>query len=183
MTPPKKPRPKGEIQPFAQLDLEIAGLGFILYSPFAVAHIADGEDYLQTHFWEPEAVAKHINACTLTGFGTGSPGRYHLSFLDRAASVEEENRATMKLRLGIEVRDGVICVRDLYDLMDWSAACPAEQQVRVRDGFYRLTVLSDPPATGIIGDNQHITVSFERTPKKPLIRHAGVPDLTPDDED
>ena len=33
-------------KPFARLNLTIRGLGFILYSPFAVAHIADGEDYL-----------------------------------------------------------------------------------------------------------------------------------------
>jgi hypothetical protein len=179
----KKPRPKGAASPFAQLTLEIAGLGFILYSPFAVAHIADGEDYLQTQFWEPEAVAEHVNACTLTAFCTGSPGRYNLSLVDRAASIEEENRATMKLRLGIEVRDGTMCVRDLYDLLDWSAKCPAEQQVPLRDGFYRLTVLSDPPASGTLGDNQHITIYFEQMAKKPQIRHLGVPDLTPEGEE
>jgi hypothetical protein len=168
-------------KPFARLKLSIRGLGFILYSPFAVAHIADGDDYLQTHFWEPEAVAEHVNTCTLTGFGTGSPGRDHLAFVDRVPSADEENRATMKLRLGIEIRDGVMCARDLYDLMDWSAACPDEQRVRLRSGFYRLTVLSDPPDSGILGDDQRITIYMERTPKRPLLHHAGVPDLTPDE--
>jgi hypothetical protein len=175
----KKPRPKSKDQPFAELSLEIAGLGFVLYSPFAVAHIAEGENYLRTHFWEPEAVAEHVNACTLTGFCTGSPGRYRLVLLDRGASAEEENQAAMKLRLGIEIRDGVMCVRDLYDLLDWSA-CPMEQQVPLRDGFYRLTVLSDPPERSFIGDNQRIAIYFERMPEKPIIRHAGVPNLTPD---
>ena len=179
--PPKKQRPKATTQPFAQLNLEIAGLGFILYSPFAVAHIAEGEDYLQAHFWKPKDVARHVNACTLTAFCTGSPGHYRLSFLDRAASPEEESGAAMKLRLGIEIHDGIMCVRDLYDLLDWSAACPAKQRVRLRDGFYRLTVLSDPPENTFIGDNQRVTIHFERTTKKPLIRHAGVPDLTPDE--
>jgi hypothetical protein len=174
---------KRKPKPFAQLNLEIAGLGIILYSPFAVAHIANGEDYLQGHFWEAETVAKHVNACTLTCFGTGSSGRYRLLFVNGEAPAEEEARATMKLRLGIEIRDGVMCVRDLYDLMDWSAACPAGQLVRLRDGFYRLTVLSDPPRSGIIGDNQRITIYFEPTPKKPPIRHRGVPDLTPDDDE
>jgi len=169
---------------FAQIDLEIAGLGIILYSPFAVAHIADGENYLRPHFWRPEAVAEHVNACTLTCFCTGSPGRYHLSLVNRAASTEEENRASLKLRLGIEVRDEVLCVRDLYDLLEWSATCEAEQQVRLRDGFYRLTVLSDPPENGILGDDQHITIYFEHMSEKPPIHHAGVPNLTPDhDED
>jgi hypothetical protein len=175
----KKQRPKDAEQRLAQLHLEIAGLGFILYSPFAVAHIADGEDYLQTQFWEPDDVARHVNACTLTAFCTGSPGRYHLLFLDRAASVEEENCATMKIRLGIEIRDGVMCVRDLYDLIDWSVVCPVGQLIQIRNGFYRLTVLSDPPKSGIIGDNQLITIYFEPTTRRPRICHAGVPNLTP----
>ena len=86
----------------------------------------------------------------------------------------------MKLRLGIKVRDGTVCLRDLYDLMEWSATCPARQRVRVRDGFYRLTVLSDPPASGVLGDRQRIAIYFERTARKPAIRWQGVPDLTPE---
>lgn len=179
---PKKSRPKRSVRPFAELNLEIAGLGFILYSPFTVTHIADGEDYLQAHFWDPDDVAEHVNACTLTAFCTGSPGRYRISFLNCAASAEEETGAAMKLRLGIEIRDGVLCVRDLYDLLDWSATCPTEQQVRLANGFYRLTVLSDPPRSGIIGDNQRITIHFERMTRKPIIRHAGVPNLTPEED-
>ena len=170
-----------DAKPFARLNLSIRGLGFILYSPFAVAHITDGDDYLQTHFWEPEAVAEHVNACTLTTFCTGSPGRFHLSLFDRSAPDKEVEGATMKLRLGIKVRGGVVCLRDLYDLMEWSAACPAEQQVRVLDGFYRLTVLSDPPASGVLGDRQKISIYFERMTRKPAIRWDGVPDLTPED--
>lgn len=183
--PRKKSQPATEktaSDAFAQLNLEIAGLGFILYSPFAVAHIAEGEDYLRSHFWKPESVAEHVNACTLTAFCTGSPGKYQLCFVEGAASAEDETSATMKLRLGIEVRGGLICVRDLYDLLDWSAKCPAKQRIKLVDGFYRLTVLSNRPKSGILGDRQLITIYFERTPTKPVIRHRGVPDLTPDDE-
>src|SRR5262245_35360841 len=41
-----------------ELELKIAGLGIILYSPPAVAHIAEGSDYLGEHFSRPEDVAR-----------------------------------------------------------------------------------------------------------------------------
>jgi hypothetical protein len=183
--PPKRER-ESKMQPsesaprlFATLGIEIAGLGFIVYSPFAVAHIAEGENYLRAHFWQPGAVATHVNACTLTAFCTGSPGHYHLTFVHGSASAEDESGASLKLRIGLEVRDGVFCVRDLYDLLDWSAECPAKQRIPLRDGFYRLTVLSDPPANSFLGDNQHIAIYFEETKEKPHIHHDGVPNLTP----
>jgi hypothetical protein len=167
-------------RPFAKLHLDVAGLGIILYSPFAVAHIAEGDDYLQAQFWEPEAVAKHVMACGLTCFCTGSPGRYRLSFIQACPPDDVVNRATLKLRLGIEVRDSTVCVRDLYDLMDWSAECPEGQQVKLADGFYRITVLSATPRSGITGDNQRITLYFDQVKKKPQLRYEGVPSLLPD---
>jgi hypothetical protein len=63
-----------------EMKVRICGLGFILYSPPAVAHIEEGADYLAAHFWEPEDVARHVMGCELTAFATGSPGDFVLRF-------------------------------------------------------------------------------------------------------
>jgi len=60
----------------ATVFLPLEGLGIILYSSFAVAHIGKDEDYLQTHFLQPQDVAAHVNRGTISAFGTGSPGDY-----------------------------------------------------------------------------------------------------------
>lgn len=70
-------RPNWEV---LEIDLEIAGVGIILYSPPAVAHIPEGSDYLREHFSHGKDVARHVRACRLTGFCTGSPGEFHLRF-------------------------------------------------------------------------------------------------------
>ena len=56
-----------------------------------------------------------------------------------------------KLRLGIEVRDGGVFIRDLYDLMDWSLECSEQQCLRLANGWYLVTVYSSLPASGITG--------------------------------
>lgn len=43
-----------------QFQRSIAGLVIIFYSPHAVRHIEEGEDYLGEHYWEPKDVLPHI---------------------------------------------------------------------------------------------------------------------------
>jgi hypothetical protein len=160
-----------------EIALDIAGLGIILYSPPAVAHIAGRSDYLQKHFSQPEDVARHVMACELTAFCTGSPGSFRVRFLDGPPNESDVHSADFKLRLGLWARDGTICVRDLYDLMEWSNECPAEQRLSVADGWYRLTVFSSRPASGVLGDDQVINISLEAVAKKPRLRWEGVPQL------
>jgi hypothetical protein len=160
-----------------EIAVDISGLGFILYSPPAVAHISEGSDYLNKHFWRPEDVARHVMACQLTGFCTGTPGSFRLRFRDGPRDEQAVAAAEFKLRLGLEVHEGVICIRDLYDLMQWSAECPASQKLPMADGWYRLTVYSSPPASGILGDNQVIDIHLEAMREKPELRWEGVPAL------
>jgi hypothetical protein len=160
-----------------EIALDIAGLGLILYSPPAVAHIADGDDYLQSHFWEPEDVARHVTAGQLIAFCTGSPGSYRVRFHHNPATEQAVAKAEFKLRLALQVHDTVVCVRDLYELMDWEAACPAEQQVQLANGWYRLTVLSSYPRSGRPGDKQLIHIHLEPVARKPTLRWDGVPNL------
>jgi hypothetical protein len=90
---------------------------------------------------------------------------------------EAIDAADFKLRLGLEVHDGVICIRDLYDLMQWSVACPKSQQLQVSNGWYRLTVYTSRPQSGILGDNQAIDIHLEAMQEKPKLRWEGVPTL------
>lgn len=45
--------------------------------------------------------------------------------------------------------------------MQWSAECPELQQLPIADGWYRLTVYTSRPSSGILGDNQAIDIHFE----------------------
>jgi hypothetical protein len=160
-----------------EVALEIAGLGILLYSPPAVAHIPVGSNYLQEHFWHPADVARHVMSGELTAFATGSPGAFRLRVLGGPLDDERVGSTDFKLRLGLQVRDGTLCVRDLYDLQDWSPECPAKQQVAVLDGWYRLTVFSALPASGLLGDDQLIEVHLEPADGMPSLRWDGVPEL------
>jgi hypothetical protein len=160
------------------IDLDIAGLGIIFYSPFAVAHIGEGQDYLSQHYTSPADVARHVEACGLTGFGTGSPGRFRLLVYDGDLEAAAFDAAERAIRLGVEVRDAQLCVRDLYDLMTWTSDCPADQRLAVPDGFYRVTAYTSAPPSGIIGDGQEIALHFEAVSQRPALRWDGIPDLT-----
>ena len=153
-----------------QIDVDISGLGFILYSPPAVSHIPQVSDYLEQHFWQPEDVAKHVMAGQLTAFCTGTPGSFRLRFHDGPRDDQAVDASDYKLRLGLEVHESVICVRDLYDLMRWSAECPEAQQLPIADGWYRLTVYTSRPPSGILGDNQAIDIHLEAMQEKPTLR-------------
>ena len=162
-----------------EIDLAICGLGVILYSPFAVEQIREGEDYLQSHFWDPGDVARHVGNCTLTCFCTGSPGDYHFVLFDGFIDDADVARAEFKVRLGLEIRDRSMCLRDLYDLLAWQRECPRGQELSMCDGFYRLTVYSSRSASGIIGDHQSVFVHFENVDKPPELAWRGVPQLCP----
>jgi hypothetical protein len=159
--------------------ISIAGLGMILYSPFAVRHIAAGEDYLQRAFWQPEDVAAHVNGCQLTGFCTGSSGDFNLVIYDTRLDKVASDAAEFRVKLGLEVRDGEVIIRDLYHLMDWDEECAGEGCVRVpcRDGYYRILAYTSAPESGILGDEQTIYLHFQRVRSRPVLNCQGVPYL------
>src|SRR5215213_10277023 len=116
------------------ISLTIEGLGIIFYSPSAASHIAPGEDYLESHFWEPEEVARHVNECRISAFGTGSPGCFVLELYDGPIDSPALARSKASARLGIEVQDERICFRDLYELIAWTPEYPATQTVNMPNG-------------------------------------------------
>ena len=157
--------------------MDIRGLGVILYSPPAVAHIPERADYLREHFWQPADVARHVMECRLTAFATGSPGSFRLRFRHGPPDEAAVEAAGYKLRLGLLVEEGAVCVRDLYDLLEWSADCPSEQRLPTPDGWYRLTVHTSLPPSGVIGGGQVIDINMERVTRKPALCWDGVPVL------
>ncbi len=160
-----------------QFCLDISGLGIIFYSPEAASHISDGEDYLSTNYWTEKQVQSHIQQGSIVGFGTSTPGTFFLSFHDGNPKNQELLNAEFKLRLGIQCVGGLICFRDLYDLLDWKADCPKEQTVQLDDGSYHMTLLSHRPDSGVLGDKQKIQVFLQKLESFPALSTQGIPTL------
>jgi hypothetical protein len=160
-----------------EVTLTIAGLGIILYSPVFAEHISEGEDYFSAHYSDERSIQEHIQKGTIVGFGTGSPGTYTLRF--RAGYPEEEvlQKCDYKYRLGLTVSGGVIRVRDVYDLMQWTPDCPSSQQLYLDDGYYHVTLSSNRPASGILGDSQVIDVHLQKLDRFPDLLKVGIPSL------
>lgn len=72
-----------------QFQLDIEGLGIIFYSPHAVKHIEEEEDYLGEHYWMPEDVLKHIYEGSIVGVATGTPGIFHLNIYQKKLHYEK----------------------------------------------------------------------------------------------
>src|SRR4051794_5988551 len=136
--------------------LDIVGLGIVLYSPLSASHIAEGEDYLGSHYATEWQVQAHVQEGSIVGFATGSPGTYSLKFHSGYPDRRFVEDCDCKLRLGLHCRGGLVCFRDLYDLMDWQANCPPQQLLELEDGFYHVTLCANLPPSGLVGDNQEI---------------------------
>jgi hypothetical protein len=149
----------------------------MFYSPFAVAGIEEGEDYFSSTFQNPANVAAHAMRGDISTFCTGSGGDFRLVVYDGKLDDTGLLDAEFKLRLCLEVRDGDVCFRDLYDLMDWTAACPPSQKMKMADGFFTVTVYSSTPASGIIGDDQLIYLHVEKVGRRLTLKWDGVPQL------
>lgn len=157
--------------------LDVAGFGFIFYSPFSAASIQHGEDYFETTFSDPAVVEKQANDGQVVGVSTGTPGRFIFEILSGYPEQSTLDQHSFKLRLGVEVRDSTLCIRDLFDLLNWDAECPRDQMINIDDGFYHLTLLSNEPESGVLGDNQAIQIYLQELPEMPRLKYSGVPTL------
>lgn len=157
--------------------LEIDGLGVIMYSPDAVSFIQENEDYLTTKYLTAKQVSEHVNAGTIIGLGTGSPGTYILKIRSGYPDEAILDSSDYVLRLGIKVNEGTVYFRDLYDLMEWTSECPNDQSIQLEDGNYHVTVYSNLPQSKIRGDGQEIHIFFKQLDAFPAIKYNGVPTL------
>lgn len=160
-----------------ELVLEVAGLGIILYSPAHALHIREGENYLRANYLDGPQVQRHLQAGTIVGFGTDSPGTFVLNLRTGYPDEAARGWANMMLRLGVHVAGGRLCFRDLYDLMEWSAEAPEAQTVELADGYYHVTLCSRVPDSGILGDRQVILVYLQPLDRMPDLAKTGIPTL------
>src|SRR5262249_1383943 len=141
--------------------LHINDVGIIFFSPESVKHIEEGEDYFTANYSTPDKVLSHVLQGTLVGFCTGTPGdfilRFHCGYPDNAYLKHCE----FALRLGFRCVGGTVCFRDLHDLRAWSKSCLPQQTLSLPDGTYHVTVCSDRPDSGTLGDDQLIDIYFQ----------------------
>lgn len=154
----------------------VDGLAIIMYSPSSAAHIPEGADYFTANYQTEADVQRHIQAGSIVGFGTGSPGDYELRILAGAPSNERLAGAEMVYRLGLRC-DGQVVFRDLYTLMNWPADIHPDEVVQIPAGTYRITLCSDVPPSGTYGDDQVIEIYFEEWPHLPDLATEGIPHL------
>jgi hypothetical protein len=160
-----------------QMTLEVAGLGIVFHSPHATQHLQVGADFLTSHYVNEEQVQRYIQSGTIVGFATGSPGTFLLIFHSGYPDDALLNACEFKLRLGLHCRGGVVCFRDLYDLLDWRPDCNPEHLLDLEEGYYHVTLCSNRPASGLIGDRQEIHVYLQRLNVLPKLTARGVPTL------
>ena len=159
------------------MNLRVQGLGIVMYSPYAVAHLTDGEDYFSEHYVSSADVQRHVQAGDLVGFGTGSPGDYRIRLCSGYPRADRLASCDMKLRIAIVARSGVVHFRDMFDLMEWDFSTPEQQILCLEDGVYHLTLCSDVPDSGLLGDSQEIEIYFNALSEFPALARQGVPSL------
>jgi hypothetical protein len=160
-----------------EIVLDIVGLGIVFYSPGAARHIAEGDNYLASNYTTAQQVQSHIQKGTIVGFGTASPGTFILKFHSGYPDETSLQNCDYKLRLGLHCPGGLVCFKDLYELMDWHADCPPNQVLELDDGFYHVTLCSNRPASGVLGDKQEILVYLQKLDAFPRLAKEGIPML------
>lgn len=157
------------------MNISIDGMGLVVYSPFAVKKIPKGEDFLMKCLWKPEDVKKQVERCQIIPFCTGSSGDYIIECFEDLPSGDYLSRFEYILRLGIIVRNDLVCIRDLFDFTRWDAKCPDTQKISIPSGYYVMTICTSTPESGITGDNQLIEIHFHKIDFFPATQCNGVP--------
>lgn len=156
--------------------MDIVGLGWIMYSDFAVSGIKEGEDYLSTQYWDSNKVAEQVNSGKIVGVCI-DPGSYIFKVRKGYPMDDLIVNSKFKMRLCIQVKENKIYIRDLYDLMSWNKNCPEEQIIEVENGNYEVLVMSNKPNSGYIGEDQVIFLYFNKREELPRLKFQGVPQL------
>jgi hypothetical protein len=125
-------------------DIMAAGLGLVVYSADALAHLEDGLDYSAE--FEPGGTLHHLVRNQEVAFlGTGSPQlTYRLGVSCRGEPASVRAQIVFGMRVG---PSGSVCARDGYDVMEWEAGASVVR-LQVEPGYYALTaswIASDDP--------------------------------------
>ncbi len=160
------------------INLEVTGMGMILYSDHAVVKIKKGDNFFADSYSTVEDVLKEVNSGKIVGICLETPGQYIIKVREGFPSDELIDNSKFKLRLSIEVDEqNRIYVRNLDDLSDWEAACDSSQIVDVEKGYYTVLLLSNMPNIGYFGDEQEIYMYLERDDVFITPHFKGIPNL------
>lgn len=160
--------------------LSIDGMGIVFYSPETTCDIPEGCDFLDTEYTNPADVAAHIRRGDVVGFCTGTGGDYSLKFREGYPPKEIDEQYPVSIRLGIDIQDDKLCMKDLFWLSEWQNDCPPEQILTIAAGFYHITLCTRLPDSGYWGDNQTIYVYLQKLAQMPALAWNGVPMLFTD---
>ena len=155
--------------------IEADGFGFVMYSPFAVKRIKEGENFFEEYLWDPDSASKMAEECKIVPFCIGSPGIYMFEVYIGLPTDEQKLEYNYRLQVGLIVRDNELYIRDVFDMLDWTKECSENQRIEMESGFYIVTFLTSKPKSGIIGDHQKIDVFFHKLNFFPVMKHYGVP--------
>lgn len=157
------------------MKIAIDGMGFVVYSPFAVKKIVLDDDFLTKELWNPEDVKRHVESCQIVPFCTGSPGVYIVNFFEGLPNSNYLSKFQFVLHLGIIIRNETLCIRDLFDFISWDPNCPDEQKLQIASGYYIMTIGTSIPESGITGDYQTIEIHLHKIDFFPATKSNGVP--------
>ena len=160
------------------IELEVTGMGMILYSDHAVAELEEGEDFFSNSYSTVGDVLKEVNSGGIVGICLETPGQYIIKVREGFPSDELADNSKFKLRLSIEVdENNRIYVRNLDDLSNWEKACSSSQIVDVEKGYYTVLMSSNMPNIGYFGDEQVIYMYLEKDEVFVTPHFKGVPNL------
>ena len=159
------------------VEIDIAGMGLVIYSSEAMKYVCEGENFFQKEFSTPQKVAEHIAKGDIVGFNTGTSGRFIIKVREGYPNNTINEQFPISIRLAIEVKGNKLSIIDLFWLMEWCDEVPEEQQVCVEEGIYHLTILTRQPNSGIWGDNQEIYIFMNKLDEMPRLSWSGVPQL------
>jgi hypothetical protein len=124
-----------------------------------------------------QQVEAHVQRGDLIGFATSSPGTFILKIYEGYPDEAFLQNSQFKLRLGLQCQDGTVCFRDLYDLTNWTSSLPKSQAISLADGAYHVTLCSELPKSGLLGDGQVIHVYLKSLEAYPNLAYRGMPTL------
>jgi hypothetical protein len=162
------------------ISLNVEGPGIIFYSPSNLPDIEEHSNFLYEHYESDAQVQSYLQKGTLVGFGLPEPGDYILKFHSGYPPDTQLKKFTSDyaLRLGVVCTGGVICFRDVFDLICWEPKCNESQMLELEDGIYHVTLRSSLPISGVAGDSQIVDVYLQPLQAFPRLRREGIPVLT-----
>lgn len=128
------------------VELHAAGLGLMLYSPCVEALLEDGRDYMPPGKCLVSPLREMVERDQQVVFlGTGSPQLDYMVHVELGEPRSELARqAPARVRFGLDIAGGTLCVRDGYDPMEWHSAGESVHRVPMGDGYHVVDALWIP---------------------------------------